>query len=57
LRVLQGRSLRDRLLHVVEERHLNVETAQSKVIDEYTRRLDAVADTYLRERAADERNT
>jgi phosphoenolpyruvate-protein phosphotransferase (PTS system enzyme I) len=56
LLVLQGRGLRDRALEIVEEEHVNVESALSKVIDEYTRRLDAISDTYLRERAADVRD-
>jgi phosphotransferase system enzyme I (PtsI) len=56
LLVLQDRSLRDQVLRAVEERHVNVEAALAEVVDAYTRRLDGVPDTYLRERAADVRD-
>lgn len=56
LLVLHDRGLRDRALQIVEEKHVNIEAALSEVIDEYTRRLDAVPDMYLRERAADVRD-
>jgi phosphoenolpyruvate-protein phosphotransferase (PTS system enzyme I) len=56
LLVLQDPGLRDRTVRIVEEVHVNLEAALSDVVDEYTRRLDAVPDTYLRERAADVRD-
>jgi phosphoenolpyruvate-protein phosphotransferase (PTS system enzyme I) len=56
LLVLEDRDLRDRVLLIVREKHVNVEAALSEVIETYTRRLDAVPDTYLRERAADLRD-
>lgn len=56
LLVLQDPGLRDRVLRAVEEQRVNVEAALSEVIDGYTRGLDAVQDTYLRERAADVRD-
>lgn len=56
LLVLQDPGLRDQVLRAVEEHHVNVEAALSEVIDGYTRRLDGVPDTYLRERAADVRD-
>jgi phosphotransferase system enzyme I (PtsI) len=56
LLVLQDPSLRDQVVRIVEEGHVNVEAALSEVIDEYTRRLDGVPDLYLRERAADVRD-
>jgi phosphoenolpyruvate-protein phosphotransferase (PTS system enzyme I) len=56
LLALGDRDLRDQVILVVQEKHINVEAALSEVIDLYTRRLDAVADTYLRERAADVRD-
>ncbi len=54
--VLRDPELRDRVLRVVEERRINVEAALSEVIDGYTRTFDGVADSYLRERAADVRD-
>jgi len=56
LLVLQDPGLRDRVVRFVEEEHVNLEAALSEVIDEYTRTLDTVPDTYLRERAADIRD-
>lgn len=47
---------RDRILRLVEEARVNVESAVSEIIDGYTRSLDGVADAYLRERAADVRD-
>ena len=54
--VLQDHGLRERTVRIVEEKHVNLEAALSEVVDEYTRRLDAVPDTYIRERAADVRD-
>lgn len=54
--VLRDRGLRDRVLVLVEEDRVNVEAALSEVIDGYTRILDGVADSHLRERAADVRD-
>jgi len=56
LLALEDRGLRDRVLHIVQEKRVNVEAAVSEVIDAYTRTLEAVPDTYLRERAADVRD-
>jgi phosphotransferase system enzyme I (PtsI) len=56
LLALADPGLRDQILLAVEEQRLNVEAAVSEVIDGYTRSLDAVPDTYLRERAADVRD-
>ncbi len=56
LLALEDRDFRDQVLLIVEEKRINVEAALSEVIDKYTRRLDAVPDTYLRERAADVRD-
>lgn len=56
LLALQDRGLRERVLHIVQERRVNVEAALSEVIDTYSRTLDAVPDAYLRERAADVRD-
>ena len=56
LLALQDRGLRDRVLHIVQEKRVNVEAALSEVIDTYSRTLDAVPDAYLRERAADVRD-
>jgi phosphotransferase system enzyme I (PtsI) len=54
--VLGDPELRDRVLRLVEESRVNVEAALSDVIDGYTRTLDGIADSYLRERAADVRD-
>ncbi len=54
--VLRDPGLRDRVLLLVEEKRVNVEAALSEVIDGYTRTLDGVADSYLRERAVDVRD-
>ena len=51
--ILGDPSLRDRVLRLVEEKRINVEAAISNVFAEYTRKLDAAADGYLRARAAD----
>ena len=56
LLALEDRGFRDEVLLIVQEKRINVEAAVSEVIDNYTRRLDAVPDTYLRERAADVRD-
>ncbi|HEX8910292.1 MAG TPA: phosphoenolpyruvate--protein phosphotransferase [Anaeromyxobacteraceae bacterium] len=56
LLALEDRDLRERVLLVVQEKRVNVEAALSEVIDGYTRALEAVPDTYLRERAADVRD-
>ena len=56
LLALGDRDFRDQVVRVVEERRINVEAALSDVISRYTRTLDAVPDTYLRERAADVRD-
>jgi phosphotransferase system enzyme I (PtsI) len=53
---LQDPELRDRVLRLIEEKHINAEAALSEVIDDYTRILDGVSDSYLRERAADVRD-
>ncbi|HEY6003665.1 MAG TPA: phosphoenolpyruvate--protein phosphotransferase [Anaeromyxobacter sp.] len=54
--VLRDPELSGRILRLVEEKRVNVEAALSEVIDDYTRTLDRVADSYLRERAADVRD-
>jgi phosphotransferase system enzyme I (PtsI) len=54
--VLEDPDLRNRILRVIEEKHINAEAALSEVIDTYIRTLDAVPDTYVRERAADVRD-
>jgi phosphotransferase system enzyme I (PtsI) len=46
----------ERVVGIVRERHVNAESAVAEVIDEFTSSLDAVPDTYLRERAADIRD-
>jgi phosphotransferase system enzyme I (PtsI) len=56
LLALEDRDLREQVLVIVEEKRINVEAALSEVIDRYTRTLDGVPDTYLRERAADVRD-
>ena len=56
LLVLEDRGLRDRVLRIVEEKRINVEAALSEIVDGYVRTLDAVPDTYIRERAADVRD-
>ncbi len=56
LLALEDRDLRDQVLHVVQEKRVNVEAAVAEVIERYTRTLDAVPETYLRERAADVRD-
>jgi phosphoenolpyruvate-protein phosphotransferase (PTS system enzyme I) len=56
LLALEDRDFRDQVRHVIEERRVNAEAALSEIIDGYTRTLDAVTDTYLRERAADVRD-
>jgi phosphotransferase system enzyme I (PtsI) len=53
---LEDPDLRAQVLRAVEERRLNAEAALSDAVEGYTRRLDAVADPYLRERAADLRD-
>ncbi len=54
--VLSDPTLRDQVLEIVRRERVNVEAALSQVIDAYTRTFDSVADTYLRERAADVRD-
>jgi phosphoenolpyruvate-protein phosphotransferase (PTS system enzyme I) len=56
LLALEDRDFRDRVRRVIEEERLNAEAAVAEVIEGYTRTLDAVPDTYLRERAADVRD-
>ncbi|HTP25171.1 MAG TPA: phosphoenolpyruvate--protein phosphotransferase, partial [Anaeromyxobacteraceae bacterium] len=56
LLALEDRDFHDRVVHALEQEKVNVEAALSEVIDGYTRRLDAVSDGYLRERAADIRD-
>src|SRR6266511_1311266 len=56
LLALQDPGLRDRVLRLVDEKRINAEAALSEVIDDYTRMLDGVSDSYLRERAADVRD-
>jgi phosphotransferase system enzyme I (PtsI) len=53
---VQDPELRERVLRRVREKLVNVEAALSEVIDEYLRIIEAVPDTYLRERAADVRD-
>ncbi|ABS26230.1 phosphoenolpyruvate--protein phosphotransferase [Anaeromyxobacter sp. Fw109-5] len=53
---VQDPELRERVLRRVREKRINVEAALSEVIDEYLRIIEAVPDTYLRERAADVRD-
>jgi len=54
--VARDPTLREQVLLTVEKKHINVEAALAEFIDGYTRRLDAVPDTYVRERAADVRD-
>ena len=54
--VVRDPSLRDQVARIVRDRHVNAEAAVAEVIDEFTHSLEAVADTYLRERAADIRD-
>lgn len=54
--LLQDPALRDRVLHIVDEKHVNVETALTEVIDGYSRTLGGTPDPYLRERASDVRD-
>ncbi|HET6411254.1 MAG TPA: phosphoenolpyruvate--protein phosphotransferase [Anaeromyxobacter sp.] len=56
LLALEDRDFHDRVVRALEQERVNVEAALSEVIDGYTRRLDAVSDGYLRERAADIRD-
>ena len=49
-------ALREQVLAVVREKLVNVEAALAEVIERYTRALDGVPDSYLRERAADVRD-
>jgi phosphotransferase system enzyme I (PtsI) len=53
---LQDPELQERVVRLVEEQRVNVEAALSEVIDGYTKMLDGVRDSYLRERAADVRD-
>ncbi len=54
--VVRDPSLRDQVARIVRDRHVNAEAAVAEVIDEFTHSLESVADTYLRERAADIRD-
>jgi len=54
--VVRDPTLRDQVLVILREKRVNVEAALSEVIEKYTRTLDAVPDSYLRERAADVRD-
>jgi phosphoenolpyruvate-protein phosphotransferase (PTS system enzyme I) len=54
--VVRDPSLREQVLLVVREKRVNVEAALTEVIERYTRSLDDIPDTYLRERAADVRD-
>jgi phosphotransferase system enzyme I (PtsI) len=54
--VVADPALRDQVLAIVREQRVNVEAALAQVIDTYTRALDAIPDTYLRERGADVRD-
>jgi phosphoenolpyruvate-protein phosphotransferase len=54
--VVADPALRDQVLAIVREQRLNVEAALAQVIDTFTRTLEAVPDTYLRERGADVRD-
>ena len=49
-------ALRDHVLRAVGEKLINVEAALSEFIDDQTRALENVPDSYLRERAADVRD-
>jgi phosphoenolpyruvate-protein phosphotransferase (PTS system enzyme I) len=54
--VVRDPGLRERVARIIRERRVNAEAAVSEVIDDFTRTFDAIADTYLRERAADIRD-
>jgi phosphotransferase system enzyme I (PtsI) len=54
--VAQDAGLREHVLRLVEEKRINLEAAIAEVVDAYTRTLDGIADSYLRERAADVRD-
>jgi phosphotransferase system enzyme I (PtsI) len=54
--VVRDPGLRERVARIIRERRRNAEAAVSEVIDEFTRSFDGIADTYLRERAADIRD-
>src|SRR2546427_3166444 len=54
--ILGDASLRDRVLHTVQEKRINVEAAVSEVFEDYTQNLETAADGYLRGRAADIRD-
>src|SRR5437660_7374448 len=51
--ILGDASLRDRVLHTVQEKRVNVEAAVSEVFEDYTQNLETAPDGYLRGRAAD----
>jgi phosphoenolpyruvate-protein phosphotransferase (PTS system enzyme I) len=54
--VLRDRSFHEQVLHVIRDELVNAEAALSQIIDTYTRSFEAIADLYLRERAADVRD-
>jgi len=54
--VLRDPTLHERVTRLVREGRVNVEAAISEVVDGFTRAFDQIADTYLRERAADVRD-
>jgi phosphoenolpyruvate-protein phosphotransferase len=54
--VLRDPSIKHKVGVVIREQQVNAEAALSQVIERYTSALDAVADPYLRERAADLRD-
>lgn len=51
--ILTDRTLRKRMVEVIQEKHLNAEQAVSQVLDEFETRLLSVDDQYMRERASD----
>src|SRR5271166_779230 len=54
--VLRDPSIKQKVRAVVREQQVNAEAALSQVVERYTNAFDAVADPYLRERAADVRD-
>lgn len=54
--VIRDPGFRDQVIRIVRERRVNAEAGVAEVVDRFTSSMSAVADTYLRERAADIRD-
>ena len=54
--LINDAGLRDQVFALVRKERLNIEAALAQVIDGYSRAIGGVADSYLRERAADVRD-